>query len=162
MASSLPITNTLNPNIKPLSIKQLAFVSAYILNGFNGAQACKDAGYTCKTDNAYAKQASALLRTENVAEEIKYRLQAQEDAKIASATEVLQFYTSVMRGEVLDQFGIEASLDTRIKAANELAKHKIEIPMKLEQKNITNNIGSIQLNFLPRKSDIDVISEEIS
>ena len=89
-------------------------------------------------------------------------MQRIEDAKIASATEILQFYTSVMRGEVLDQFGIEASLDTRSKAANEIAKHKIEIPMKLEQKNITNNIGSIQLNFLPRKSDIDVISEEIS
>ena len=76
-----------------------------------------------------------------------------EDEKIASATEVLQFYTSVMRGQVLDQFGIEASLDTRIKAANELAKHKIELPMKLEQKNITNNIGSITLNFIPRQVD---------
>ena len=58
-----------------------------------------------------------------------------------------------MRGEVLDQFGIEASLDTRIKAANELAKQQIEIPLKLEQKNITNNIGSIQLNFIPRTED---------
>lgn len=153
MSSTLSITNTLNPNIKPLSIKQLAFVSAYIINGFNGAQACRDAGYTCKTDNAFAKQASALLRTENVQEEIKYRLQRQEDSKVADATEIYQFYTSVMRGEVLDQFGIEASLDTRIKAANELAKHKIEIPLKLEQKNISNNIGSIQLNFLPRNSE---------
>lgn len=161
MATALPLTNTLNPNIKPLSIKQLAFVSAYLVNGFNGAQACKDAGYTCKTENAYAKQASALLRTENVVEEIKYRLQKREDAKIADATEVLQFYTSVMRGEVLDQFGIEASLDTRIKAANEIAKHKIELPMKLEQKNITNNIGSIQLNFIPRKEEIIEISEQI-
>ena len=86
-----------------------------------------------------------------------------DDAKIADATEILQFYTSVMRGEVLDQFDIEASLDTRIKAANELAKHKIELPMKLEQKNITNNIGSIQLNFLPRKTEeIIEMSNEIS
>ena len=77
-----------------------------------------------------------------------------EDRRIASATEILQFYTSVMRGEVLDQFGIEASLDTRIKSANELAKHQIEMPLKLEQKNITNNIGTIQLNFIPRKPDI--------
>ena len=68
-----------------------------------------------------------------------------------------------MRGEVLDQFGIEASLDTRIKAANEIAKHKIELPMKLEQKNITNNIGSIQLNFLPRKTEeIIEMSNKIS
>ena len=56
-----------------------------------------------------------------------------------------------MRGEQLDQFGIEASLDTRIKAANELAKHIIEIPLKLEQKNTQNNIGSIQINFVARE-----------
>lgn len=57
MSSSLPLTNTLNPNIQPLSVKQLAFISAYLANGFNGVQACKDAGYTCRTENAYAKQA---------------------------------------------------------------------------------------------------------
>ena len=153
MSSSLPLTNTLNPNIQPLSVKQLAFISAYLANGFNGVQACKDAGYTCRTENAYAKQASALLRTEKVQKEISYRLQAREDAKIATATEVLQFYTSVMRGEILDQFGIEASLDTRIKAANELAKYQIELPMKLESKQNSNQIGSIQLNFLPRPSE---------
>ena len=153
VASNLSFNTTTNPNIKPLTIKQLAFVSAYIANGCNGTQACKDAGYTCKSENAYAKQASALLRTENVAAELSYRLQAIEDNKVAKATEILQFYTSVMRGEQLDQFGIEASLDTRIKAANELAKHQIELPMKLEQKNITNNIGTINLNFIPRKEE---------
>lgn len=58
-----------------------------------------------------------------------------------------------MRGEVLDQFGIECSVDTRIKAANELAKWEIEMPMKLEQKNVSNNVGSITLNFLPRKEE---------
>ena len=58
-----------------------------------------------------------------------------------------------MRGEVLDQFGIEASLDTRLKAANELARQQIEIPLKLEQKNIQNNIGSIQINFTPRNTE---------
>ena len=84
---------------------------------------------------------SELLSRPQISEEITLQMKRIEDSKIASATEVLQFYTSVMRGEVLDQFGIEASLDTRIKAANELARHQIEIPMKLEQKNITNNIG---------------------
>jgi phage terminase small subunit len=85
--------------------------------------------------------------------EISYRLQKIEEAKIADASEIMRFYTSVMRGEVLDQFGIEASLDTRIKAANELAKHKIEIPLRLEQKNLSNNVGSITLNFLPRTEE---------
>ena len=151
-----------------ITTQQLLFIQNYITNGFNATQAAIDANYHSKSRDALkarnniAKMASELLRRPAISEEISLRLKAQEDAKIASATEILQFYTSVMRGEVLDQFGIEASLDTRIKAANEMAKHKIEIPMKLEQKNITNNIGTIQLNFLPRKKEIDVISEEIS
>jgi phage terminase small subunit len=142
-----------NINVKPLTMIQLAFVSAYIANGGNGTQAAKEAGYKCKSDNAYARQASDLLRQENVNGEISYRLKIREDAKIAKPTEILSFYTSVMRGEVLDQFGIEASLDTRIKAANELAKHQIEIPLRIEQKNISNNVGSITLNFLPRSDE---------
>ena len=129
-------------------------------NGYNGTVAVQQAGCRTKAPSRYA---SDLLRKSAISEEITARLQALDDAKIADATEVLQFYTSVMRGEVLDQFGIEASLDTRIKAANEIAKHKIELPMKLEQKNITNNIGSIQLNFLPRKTEeIIEISNKIS
>lgn len=142
-----------NTQVEALTVLELAFVSAYIANGGNGTQACKQAGYKCKNDNAYSTQASALLRKPRVNGEISYRLQKIEDAKIAKPNEILSFYTSVMRGEVLDQFGIEASLDTRIKAANELAKHQIEIPLRLEQKNLSNNIGSITLNFLPRPSD---------
>ena len=91
-----------------------------------------------------------LLARDYIREEILHRFEQIEQESIAKPTEILQFYTSVMRGEVLDQFGIEASLDTRIKAANELAKQQIEIPMKLEQKNIQNNIGSIQINFVSR------------
>ena len=155
-----PITNIpiLTHTGHKLTALEQAFISCYIISK-NASQAVVEAGYKAKNPST---QAGALLSRDYITEEISYRLEQMESEKIASATEVLQFYTSVMRGEVLDQFGIEASLDTRIKAANEIAKHKIEIPMKLEQKNITNNIGSIQLNFLPRKSDIDVISEEIS
>ena len=126
-----------------------AFISEYV-HCKNATQAAYNAGYKAKD---MAQQGRRLLDREYISEEISYRLKAMESARIASATEVLQFYTSVMRGEILDQFGIEASLDTRIKAANELAKHQIELPMKLESKQNSNQIGSIQLNFLPRPSE---------
>lgn len=152
MSMSMAIPN-INTNInRPLTMKELAFITAYLANGGNGTEACKQAGYVSKTENGYARRSSSLLRQGNVQEEIQKRIKAKEDAKIASATEVLQFYSSVMRGELLDQFGIEASLDTRIKAANELAKHQIEIPMKLQQKS-NDNIGSITLNFIPRNEE---------
>ena len=139
--------------------KEIAFIEAYMSNGGNATQAVIEAGYQTKSANKYG---SALLARDDVRKEIQARIQANLDAKTADRTEILQFYTSVMRGEILDQFGIEASLDTRIKAANELAKHLIEIPMKLEQKNITNNIGSITLNFTPRKKEEPTVSEDFT
>ena len=135
-----------------------AFINSYIVCK-NAAQAVVEAGYKAK---APAQYGSALLRRDYLREEVQHRLQAIEDSKIADANEILQFYTSVMRGQVLDQFGIEASLDTRIKAANELARHQIELPMKLEQRNNSNNIGSITLNFLPRNSQDEEISSDFT
>lgn len=150
MASPQTVLDIHTSNNKhTLTPLEQAFISAYILCK-NGSQAVREAGYKVKAPEKYAQ---ALLRRDYIREEVQHRLQAQEDAKTAKATEVMQFYTSVMRGELLDQFGIEASLDTRIKAANELAKHLIEIPAKLQQKELSNNVGSVTLNFLPRKDE---------
>lgn len=134
----------------PLTPLENDFIQEYIISK-NATQAVINAGYKAKQPS---QQARRLLDREYISEEIRFRLNQIESEKIADANEILRFYTSVMRGEVLDQFGIEASLDTRIKAANELARHKIELPLKLEQKNITNNIGSITLNFIPRQAAI--------
>ena len=145
---ALPYKTNTGHSLTPLEV---AFISSFIACK-NAAQAVIEAGYKSKRPAQYG---SALLSRDYIREEISYRLQQIEDEKTAKPAEILQFYTSVMRGEVLDQFGIEASLDTRIKAANELAKHQIELPMRLEQKNLSNNIGSITLNFLPR-TEIEV------
>ena len=144
--------STLSPEYNKTSIlneKQTKFIEYYLQTGNITASVIR-AGYKTNSPSRYG---SDLLRKRKIQREINDRRSEIESASIAKPTEILQFYTSVMRGEVLDQFGIEASLDTRIKAANELAKQQIEIPLKLEQKNITNNIGSIQLNFIPRTED---------
>ena len=142
--------NTLLVKSTNISNMESKFIDEFMQHG-NQTLAVINAGYKTKAPSRYA---SDLLRKSKIQQEIERRRKERESKRIASATEILQFYTSVMRGEVLDQFGIEASLDTRIKSANELAKHQIEMPLKLEQKNITNNIGTIQLNFIPRKPDI--------
>ena len=146
MITNIDITTHTGEN---LTVKEKAFIDSFV-QCKNATQAVIEAGYKNKNPRGLG---SAFLSKRHISEEISYRLKAMESARIASATEVLQFYTSVMRGEILDQFGIEASLDTRIKAANELAKHQIELPMKLESKQNSNQIGSIQLNFLPRPSE---------
>ena len=45
-----------------------------------------------------------------------------EEKRIASADDVLQFLSDVMAGRVKDQFGLDASLQDRIKAGQELMK----------------------------------------
>lgn len=46
---------------------------------------------------------------------------------VATAQEVMSYFTAVMRGEVKDQFGLEAPLSERTRAAQELAKRTIDI-----------------------------------
>lgn len=46
---------------------------------------------------------------------------------VATAEEVMTYFTAVMRGEVKDQFGLEAPLSERTRAAQELAKRTIDI-----------------------------------
>ena len=104
--------NQIMPNINIItdntfSIKELAFITAYLANGCNATRAVIDAGYSNKNPGYYA---GALLARDKIKREISAQLEAREQAKIAKPAEILQFYTSVMRGEVLDQFGIEASL----------------------------------------------------
>ena len=54
-----------------------------------------------------------------------------EEQSIADATEILQYFTAVMRGEEKDQFGLDAPLGERTKAAQELAKRKIDMPNRV-------------------------------
>lgn len=67
-----------------------------------------------------------------------------EDSRIASAAEIMQYFTSVMRGEISDQFGLDAPLAERTKAAVELAKRKIDI----EKDN--QGGGVVIVNNIPR------------
>ena len=165
------INNQIAQTGKQLTLRQLAFIDSYVLYK-NARLAAKEAGYKHENDDTmtdaeredyWGMIGQSLLDNPTIASEIIYRLEQVADSKTASAQEVLQFYTSVMRGEILDQFGIEASLDTRIKAANELAKHLIELPMKLKQRQ-ENVLGSVTLNIGTREEISDKkeeIQEEI-
>ena len=70
------------------------------------------------------------LKKPKISAYIKRRIEEQEAARVADANEVLQFYSAVMRGEVKDQFGIDASLSDRLKAADSLAKRLAAAELK--------------------------------
>ena len=104
--------------MKKLPPKKMKFAEAYIrLN--NQTQAAIEAGYS----PASARTAGyRLLQKDDVQEYIRERLREIDEQEIAKTNEVLRFLSSVMRGEVQDQFGLDAQLADRIKAGTELLK----------------------------------------
>ena len=71
-----------------------------------------------------------VLRRKEVALVLKASANEVMAANTASAQEVLYFFTKVMRGEVKDQFGLDAPLSERIKAATELARRTVDLENK--------------------------------
>lgn len=124
-----------------LTPKQKAFADYYIECG-NAAEAYRKAGY--KNYKSAAVEASKALNNPKISQYIEERQKQIEDSRIASAAEIMQYFTSVMRGEVKDQFGLEAPLAERTKAAVELAKRKVDVAQK------TDTGGIVIVNNIPR------------
>lgn len=99
-----------------LSLRQKKWCDYYIESG-NAVDAARKAGY--KNAKFSGKHNSDNQRCKAY---IAKRMQPDEERRIASADEVLQFLTDVMQGRVKDQFGLDASLQDRIKAGQELMK----------------------------------------
>lgn len=82
-----------------LNLKQQAFVDEYIKTGTAYQSAIK-AGYSEK----YAKSSShKLLENVGIKAEIDKRMEKLKKDSIADQDEILQYLTSVLRGEVTDQ-----------------------------------------------------------
>lgn len=115
---------------KKLTPKQRAFCDYYIETG-NATEAAIKAGYNKKT----ARQIGSMNLTKvDIKAYIEERLKEIESKRIADGKEVLQYLTKVMRGEEKDQFGLDASLQDRTKAAELLGKRYRLFVDKVEQK----------------------------
>ena len=101
-----------------LTTKQKAFADAYIETG-NASEAARRAGYS---ENYAGRNAGKVRKNTKVSAYIAERMRSQDEANVASADEVLRFFSSVMRGEVKDQFGLDAALSDRLNAGKELMK----------------------------------------
>lgn len=101
-----------------LTPKQQAFADYYIECG-NATEAAKKAGYSEDTARQIGTE---NLSKPSISEYIAERMEQQNRKRVADANEVIEFYTAVMRGEVKDQFGLDASLSDRLKAGDSLMK----------------------------------------
>ena len=124
-----------------LSSRQEAFCRYYAESG-NGLQSAIKAGYSEKTAG---QQASRLLNNVTIQEKIRSIRQETFKKNQATSEEVMNYLTKVMRGEIKDQFGLEASLSERTKAAQELAKRTVDIDNRLNGK--ADNVVTLNLNW---------------
>lgn len=101
-----------------LTPRQKDFCEYYLQTG-NAAEAARLAGYSEKTARVTGPE---NLSKPAVSEYIARRRAEMDKELIADSNEVLRFYSAVMRGEVKDQFGLDASLSDRLKAGDSLMK----------------------------------------
>lgn len=133
-----------------LSTREDKFINLYLELG-NGTEAVVKAGFTSKNPRGYAQ---TLLLKKYILEEIQFRRNKMYEAGVASSQEVMDFLTKVMRGEVQDQFGLEAPVSERIKAADLLAKRTIDIDNRMAgKKNMETPEISIKLDWSRDKEE---------
>lgn len=174
---------SLNPEVvsetnkgEPLTVAESKFISYFVETGsaldayyrsnttFKGRAAIgsEDQRGEREAIKYAAKAGKSLLKKRKIADEIAYRIEKIKGKTIASADEILSYFTAVMRGEVLDQFGLEASLQERTKAAEALCKRIIDAPRKEAQLNKLGDIQSQPINIIVegRKKFVEAEFEE--
>ena len=121
------------PDFSKLTERQKRFIDHYIETG-NATEACRRAGY---------KDSKNINRigSENLSKLDKYiyfKMSHKDKDRIASQDEVLEFLTRVTRGLEKDAFGLDASLQDRIKCAELLGKRHGTF---IDKKDITSSTG---------------------
>lgn len=120
------------PQGPKLTMKQELFVAEYVRNGGNGAQAAKDAGYKCSSEDAYKVVASNNLTKVYLREAIeaeKARKAREKQLKIPSATEVLAMLADIAGDK-------NEKTQDRLKALDSLAKYHSLYTEKLQVQNV--------------------------
>lgn len=108
-----------------LTPRQATFVQEYLKTN-NITQSAITAGYSPKTAGIQGSKLLCTTKIRNYLDAINERL---ESARIADIQEVMEYLTSVMRGEVKDQFDMDTSVQDRTRAAGELAK-RLDVRMR--------------------------------
>lgn len=132
---------------KYLNQRQARFVQEYMKTN-NITQSAIKAGYSQRTAHVQGCNLLKNIKIVNYIDAINERLESE---KIADIQEVMEYLTSVMRGEKKDQFDIDASLSDRTRAAGELAK-RLDVRAKSIQVECAVNI----IDDIPDSADIEI------
>ena len=106
---------------KKLTKKERIFADEYVKTT-NGTQSAITAGYSEKTASVTA---SKMLRKPKVRQYIDAIMDERSKDTIATADEVSEYLTRVVRGEEKDAFGLDVSVADKTKAAELLGKRQM-------------------------------------
>lgn len=136
-----------------LTLKQQKFCDFYLETG-NATEAARLAGYSEKTANRIATE---NLSKPVIKEYMKLRLEELESKRVASITEIMEFYTNVLRGNETDAFGLDVGIDSRLKAAEQLGKR---LGMGITSKEQEYRLKSLELEIEKKKLEIERLQEK--
>lgn len=134
---------------KELTPKQKAFCDEYLID-LNGTRAYKATYKSVKSDAAARVNASRLLAKANAKEYIAEKMKKIQSEKTADLEEVIQFFSSVMRGEVKDQFDLDTAISDRLSAGRELMRWYEKADGEEKETG-----GITIINNIPRPEDAD-------
>lgn len=120
--------------------KEKLCVIEWVRNGFNGTKAYMTVFKTCKKERSAASAFSRMMGKKDVIEFKEQWLNDIESSEIASANEILMYLTRVVRGQEKDAFGLDVSVEDKIKAAERLMKAKGMFTQKVD---ITSNGNTV-------------------
>ena len=131
----------------PLTPIEQAFITEYIKLGNIGVALQNVDPVERVSFGSYTSAGKKILRQPNVQKELNRIMEELKKESVATAEEVMQYFTSVMRGEVKDQFGLDAPLTERTRAAQEIARRTIDIDNKVRLKQEGIDTTPIQINL---------------
>lgn len=134
-----------------LTEKERIFADEYIKTT-NATQSAIKAGYA---ENSASVTGSKMLRKPKVRQYIDAVMNERSKNTIATANEVLEYLTRVMRGEEKDAFGLDVSVADRTKAAELLGKRHMLFTDKVKLD------AEIEIDISDRMKQARVKSDEV-
>lgn len=134
-----------------LTKKERIFADEYVKTT-NGTQSAITAGYSEKTASVTA---SKMLRKPKVRQYIDAIMSERSKDTIATADEVLEYLTRVVRGEEKDAFGLDVSVADKTKAAELLGKRHMLFTDKVKLD------AEIEIDISDRMKQARVKSDEV-
>lgn len=121
-----------------LEPREQQFILNFIKTG-NIVKSYVGAGYGGDVRNSGTRLAAAKLKNRpDIEYNIREKMKEIESEKIAEGTEVLEYLTKVMRGQVRDAFGLDVTVSERTRAAIEIAKRTLDIDNKVKDEKDIN------------------------